>query len=303
MSSLPGTIPSSTLPRLSQTAPDVQEHQQDLPSSRKGRRRAHFSEPLPHSATRHTWQHQSSPLPAHASGVGGAPAGPPQHADGTVAGSAAYAAATAAAPSAVHGCGTLSIPSSEPVTEAGAAADRTGLATDTDMSPAVVAGVSTHCVSEGGAASASGAGDQDADRVGWADEDLEEPPSMRPDSGEVSSDGDEGVLGIARAPPWQLDQIPKMHGSLLRWLHPSHDHPGLAQCSGQPPVTGPIVVVQQCWTLWEPCLYTYVQAQHRFIVATCKRHSKKKMISIAQAFRMHKNSAAGGALSGLRPCR
>lgn len=261
--SLPGTIPSSTLPRLSQQAPHFQEPQQGLLGPRNGRRRrANFSAlQLPHSATRHTSQHQTSPpgaSPAEALGITGVPADLIQHADRTVAGSTDDAAAAAAVMHAVHDCGKGSMPSSEPVTAAGAAADRAaGPMADTAKPAEAIAEVRAGPATVGSSACASGApsevpGDQEADRIGLTAGGLEEPSSMQLESDESSSDADEGIFGIARAPPWHLTQIPRMLGSLLRYLHPSQDLPGLA--SAQVSLLLLTLDVQQCRTLWGACM-------------------------------------------------
>ena len=275
VSSSPGGIASSTLPRLSQVTlgPD---QERVVMSLQKRRKRARFSAPLPQSAGRPALHHRSSPSGAPQAAAAAADAhGARQQLDGrhaTAGASAASWAASGAAADAGISNGPLQDPTGP---ERGAAS----VAHAPAAANAAEEARADHTIGEKGSGQLSAEESEDEMEV-----EVDRAPSgMQLESDGSSSDGDEDVFQIARAPPWRLDQIPRLAGSLLRWLHPQHDMPGLACAQASFPAASLDAHAQQYDM---PC-----------IMLTCCMHSQQQIVKgTRHVMRLSVVDAAGHAI-------
>ena len=190
-------------------------------SSQKRRKRARFSAPPLQSAGRAALHHRSSPSGVPLAAAASAdPHEARQQLDGHHAKVGASAASWAASGAAAD-AGISNGPWQDPTGPERRAASIVSASAAANAAEETGA---DHTI--GGKLSGQLSAEESADEMdGEADK---APPGMQLESDESSSDGDEDIFQITRAPPWRLDQIPRMAGSLLQWLHPQHDMLGLA---------------------------------------------------------------------------
>ncbi|KAK9846950.1 hypothetical protein WJX84_002284, partial [Apatococcus fuscideae] len=191
LSSAAATLPSSAVPRLSQPATDLsqQGYTAPLQSPPKRPRQATFAGPLPKSTSR--------PAP------GGRP---PQR------GAPRAAPAQSSTDGFTPGAGRDGNGGSRPQTGEHLE-PHSSMIQDADVAMDLVPDGSMHGPR---ALALAAAGDAASAEVG-----------IQLNSAE-SSDEDGDMRCIASPPPWTLDQLPSMQGSILRWVDPRDDLPGLA---------------------------------------------------------------------------
>ncbi len=239
LSSAPGTIPSSAVPRLTDPLSELDRAVATRSPGKKASRPA-FAVPLPKRTSRPTPQPRR--VSFHQDNADNAS---PYH--GSVNDASAVAAAVAAGDVPLHGNAAAIQYTGPPAigtdpSQHAAVLDSGNLDPHAEEQPlheargqlcqpegAAAAGAEAGAAADSAGSHASEAGQQDEMDIDESG-DLEEDDimSMQLRSDESSSDEDNSEGSIGRAPPWRLDQIPRMDGSLLKWLPSCNDVPGLA---------------------------------------------------------------------------